>query len=349
MGIIPYELRISLNGLHRFLQRFPYCLPAASPKHPSCTSSCLFNMSYTLCFFAALWQSIFALQYQIIAMKQKTTNKLLFALQMMVLAGIAGVAAFGLLSFKAPIHYTDFWLQLGTDKQSGTYSIRESFLGGYLQYGGTRSAKNLLTGDRVAVTKDLLAYTKEYVQSDAFVKEYNNTRAYNKPKPPAPAKTADQIRKENIDSNKEGIANLEKTMKTADADMKKMLQGSLDMLKQSLKDYEDPNSELVKMSVHGEQTQYEWRVNNYQEDLKKWELKYPAEAKIMVKKRLQQLLDITKDVDFNAQLTERNGRKYFVNSVYEKKSSNWKLAYRAGKDVTGAVRAFALQWLAELQ
>jgi hypothetical protein len=283
-----------------------------------------------------------------LVMKKQFTHKAIVALQMLVLAAVVGLAAFGLLSFKAAQRYTDFWQILGTDKQSGTMNIKESFLGGYLQHAGASNLKKIVTGDRVAVTQDLLAYTKQYVSSEVFVKAYSAERERVKPVAPAPAKTADQVRKEFIESTQAGIDNMEKFMKTADASMKKSAQEGLDQLKQSLKDYQDPNNELIKMSVTGNKMQYDAQVKEYNEKLSTWETKYPADVKSFVKARLQQLLAITKDVDFNAQLTERNGRRYFANAAYEHKNGNWKMAFRAGKEVTTAVRAFVQQWLTEL-
>ena len=70
---------------------------------------------------------------------------------------------------------------------------------------------------------------------------------------------------------------------------------------------------------------------------------------MLLKKRLQEILDITADVDYAAELKDGyNGKKVFVNPAYEKKAAEWKLAYRAGKTTTDAVRAAAQQWLAEL-
>ena len=61
------------------------------------------------------------------------------------------------------------------------------------------------------------------------------------------------------------------------------------------------------------------------------------------------MLDVTKDVDFNASLKEQYGKKKFVNPAYEAKRPEWKMAFRAGKEVTEMTRAFAQQWLNELK
>jgi len=38
----------------------------------------------------------------------------------------------------------------------------------------------------------------------------------------------------------------------------------------------------------------------------------------------------------------------FVNPLYERKQKEWKLAFRAGKPATDAMRAFAQKWITEL-
>jgi hypothetical protein len=64
---------------------------------------------------------------------------------------------------------------------------------------------------------------------------------------------------------------------------------------------------------------------------------------------LQQFLDETKDIDFSAELVERNGKKYFANKAYEQKSSRWKMAFRAGREVVEPARVFVKQWLTEIK
>jgi hypothetical protein len=46
----------------------------------------------------------------------------------------------------------------------------------------------------------------------------------------------------------------------------------------------------------------------------------------MIKARLESFLQITADVDYNAALKEEYRQKKFVNSVYEKKPAEWKMA-----------------------
>lgn len=74
------------------------------------------------------------------------------------------------------------------------------------------------------------------------------------------------------------------------------------------------------------------------------EKKYPSDPAELVKKRLTDFLVISATVDFDAEV---NGGR-FVNPEYEKKSAEWKMCYRAGKEVVEAARVEAQKWLDEL-
>jgi hypothetical protein len=51
------------------------------------------------------------------------------------------------------------------------------------------------------------------------------------------------------------------------------------------------------------------------------------------------MLDYTKDIDYNAHLSEKYRKKRFVNPVYEGKRTEWKQGFRAGKEVTEQARS----------
>src|SRR5689334_22273687 len=81
-----------------------------------------------------------------------------------------------LVAFNTKKYADDFWKQLGISQKRGEESIKESFLQGHMYNYGARSAKNIAAGDRAAVTKDLLTYTRQFVSTDAFKKEYVKSR-----------------------------------------------------------------------------------------------------------------------------------------------------------------------------
>jgi hypothetical protein len=267
----------------------------------------------------------------------------LFGILLLVVVSLPSVYA-----FHAKKLYGDVWQQLGISEQDGSNNIRQSFLDGWLQFYSARNLRNIATGDRKAVALDLLEYTKKAVQTDDFRKKYEYLRQTRKPIEPKKARTEAEIRQEQVTSIKTALDNTAKALKDAKGDMKAVYQGNYDMFKQQLDDYEKPDNQMIKYMADGEVQQYKDNLKKYQDDLQKWEREYPAGSNLFVKFRLQQVLNSTKDIDYNAALVEKYGKKRFVNPAYESKPSNWKLAFRAGKDVTETVRAYAQQWMSQL-
>jgi len=78
-----------------------------------------------------------------------------------------------------------------------------------------------------------------------------------------------------------------------------------------------------------------------------WEKRYPLDPSGLVKKRLQEYLQLAATVDFNAVLAapDKYTVKKFANPAFEKKPHKWKAIYRAGKEVNDVVTAFVKEWL----
>lgn len=273
-------------------------------------------------------------------------------IKLLTLAGacmIIFVSAATLLAFKTRQVYGDIWQQLGISKEKGDQNIKESFLDGWFHFYGVRNIKNLMSGDRVAIAKDLMAYTKAQLNSEAFKKEYEQLRKSAKPvEYPVAVKTKEEIRKEKIAETEKSIREMEANFKTLKPDMVKQLQPVLDMLKTNLKDYNDPKSEMIDLFYQSEKMNGEQRVKSFQESIKNWEQNFPADYRLLIKARLQKFVELAKTVDFSAELKEVNGRKKFVNPTYEGKSYDWKQIYRAGKEVIQPTVAFAEQWIKEI-
>ncbi len=70
---------------------------------------------------------------------------------------------------------------------------------------------------------------------------------------------------------------------------------------------------------------------------------------VTLRNRLQEFLDMSQDVDFDAATTGSGSSRRFVDAKYEAKSAQWKMCFRAGREATGAARTFAQEWLTELQ
>lgn len=278
----------------------------------------------------------------------------LYAVQKSVALGIAALSVtiiLALCSFAVINKAADeTWKQLGITQQEGADKIKNSLLNDYFDYAGVKDIKNLATGNKVAIAKDMLAYAKQFLSSKEFQSEYQKLRDQAKPGEfVASGKTKESIRKEQVEETKELIAQTEKALKEANPDMKKMLQPILDMHNNNLKDYQDPNSKMIETFYQQELFTQQQSKKDYEESRKNWEANYPADYKQLIRTRLQRYISIASSVDFAAQLRNDGSRKRFVNSVYEGKNAEWKMVFRAGKDINDVAVSFCQQWLKELQ
>ncbi|HTL07325.1 MAG TPA: hypothetical protein VL307_03670 [Chitinophagaceae bacterium] len=275
--------------------------------------------------------------------KNSVTSLLRYTITALLLGG-----SLCLLSFTSHKLAEDFLQQLGISKASADEKITNSLLGGYLDQYGLRNAKNIAVGNRAAITKDLLTYTREQVAGAAFIKAYNQLREDNKPKPTT-LQTPDEMRNGLIEQYKKSIAETEVNYKKADPSMKSIFEPILATMKQELKNAQDPNNASIANYKESYPEMLKSIEASNKQRLAEWELKYPANQQLFVKERLQQFMEETANIDFNAQLVEKNGRKYFVNPAYERKSNRWKLAFRAGSEVVNPARAFVQQWINEIK
>ncbi len=284
-------------------------------------------------------------------MKQQSLQVLVLRLRICIVAALLTFLCLFLFSFKANKLGGEFWKQLGITQSKGTENISNSFIGGYFNYYGAAAAKNILAGNRVSVAKDLLGYAKEYIGSEAFKKEYERNRQDMKPRTPEKktARTKEVIQNATIAETEKNLKDLQERTKAMTPDMQKIMQSAIEAYQKQLKDYKAPNNKQFEMQAQYEQTQIAWDQKNYEEKLKKWEVEYAADPTSMIKGRLLKYLDLSATVDFNAELTEKYKKKVFVNDQYERKPAEWKMIFRAGKDVCETTRAFAQQWLKELK
>jgi hypothetical protein len=243
----------------------------------------------------------------------------------------------------------DFLKELGIAKTEADKKICGSILGGSLDVYGVRHIKNIAAGNRSAVVKDLLLYVKKYVVSGGFVAEYAAMKENNKPRDLQKAESPDVMRANMIKQGKEFVQNAEDLVKKATPETKPMFEDGLKAAKQNLKDAEDPENKYIKAYAKNYEVLQKSIEQSNESMLKDWEARYPSNHLLFVKIRLQQFLDETGDIDFNAGLTEKNGKKFFANPIYERKSNRWKMAFRAGKEVIEPARAFVQQWINEIK
>lgn len=213
-----------------------------------------------------------------------------------------------------------------------------------------RILKNLTLGERAELVKTIGVGIKEYVSSEEFINKYNQYREDRKPNPPEEPKYSEQLKKEQKESLTKSISDLEKQMTNMSSDQKTMFEDVVKQLKQQLKDIDDPNNTMYspEMDTYIKQG-YDMQVETYKAQVAEWEKTYPLNnPKPMIKSWINEFLEKSKDIDFNAQLKTEKGKQIFVNPTYERKDYQWKLYFRAGKEPVETARTFAQQWLKEL-
>lgn len=260
-----------------------------------------------------------------------------------------GVSACLLLAIFLPSFVNaDFLKQLGMSQADADRKISSSLLGGYLDAYGVKNTKNIAPGSRAALTRSLLTYTQQYVNGAGFVKEYNALREQKKPVMGV-VKTPEEFQQEIIATAKKSMAEVEQSMKKADATMKPVFEKTLESIRRQLQQAEDPNNKSIAGYRKGYPVLVKNRDDTYAKEIAVWEAKYPAGHRQFIKLRLVQFLRETENVDFGAQLYEKKGVKYFTDPAYESKSMYWKMAFRAGKEVTEPARAFVQEWLQTIE
>jgi hypothetical protein len=284
-------------------------------------------------------------RYPLLNVKLKTILTLLVICSLCFLA----------LAMKAKKTVDDIWQQLGITLPDAQKNINNSFFDGKLYYFGAKNAKNLALGNRVAVVNSIVAYAKNYINSAEFKntwQEYQNKRSEvirrSLPRKPE-AKTIESIKADEKLLLEKRLTAVEANLNSPNENVKKGATVQAANIKKEIQALDDPANTAVKRKFDMANRNYEYQLKLYNDAMQNFEAKYPSNPKLVLKQRLQDILNITADVDYAAELKDGDkGKKIFVNPEYERKPTEWKLAFRSGKAATDAVRAAAQQWLNEL-
>lgn len=240
----------------------------------------------------------------------------------------------------------DVLKQLNITKEQAEQYVANTLESGYLQF--SYSAAKLPGAARVELVKVMGTVAKAYTESEAFSKWYQEYRERNKPQPSPPMNTAAENRKTQVESLRKALAEMEAAYTKAPDNAKKAYKESVDMTKKMIKDTEKSNPEYDRMTDQYAKQSNDAAKKQDAEKLAQWELGYPKDPKPLLKKRLQEFLDLSATVDFNAQLVEDKWKMKFAKPEYENKGAKWKQCFRVGKDAVDAGRTIAKDWMKEL-
>lgn len=198
------------------------------------------------------------------------------------------------------------------------------FIGGPPPMSNLSTLRALSTGDKIKVASEFFEYTKAYYNSQEFKDRYEQKRMEMKPR-------VSEITPEQREAALAQVAEMEEMWSPE----------VLEMLPPESRAGALKSLEDMKAQANGGMSESQ---------KKRWEELIPENPNIAIKLALQDFLDKTVDVDFNAttKLNPQNKHQVFTNPLYEKKDGQWKTCYRAGKELTSTARTFVKEWLNEL-
>jgi hypothetical protein len=258
-----------------------------------------------------------------------------------------GLAILAILFLTLGAGIQDYLADMKTSMDSVERLVQDNIAYGNFSY--PSACARIPQAKRAAIVRAAGEFARTFTASKAFKDWYDEFREERKPGAPELTPTMADSRSQQIDALKLQIAETEKSAASAPADQKGVFNDVLKALRSSLKDTEKSDksqdgmmdSEIVKMNAAAKQ--------EHAQKLAAYEAEYPkGDPRPLIKSRLQALLAKTEGIDFNAKLVKKNNAMVFANPEYEQKDSEWKLAFRAGKEATGAARAFAKEWLKSL-
>lgn len=228
------------------------------------------------------------------------------------------------------------------------YSLRDRTL----SYPNIPQLKQIERGERAVIVDLIGSFAKAYTESDDFAKRYGNYREQMKPSPPDPPQSMEDLKREHRESLENSIKETEEGMKSLSSELQESMRQMVDMLKEQLKQVDDPANPMFSKEMDEMQKQgYQMQLQQHSAELIEWEQKYPEDPGKMLRARLEEFLQVSQGIDFEAELkpSEDGNKMVFVKPEYEKKPASWKLGYRAGREAVESARSFAEKWLADLK
>lgn len=238
---------------------------------------------------------------------------------------------------------------LGVNETTARRDIVGALSSGYVNvYTAAKAFKAASPATRATLVKAAMAWAKTYTESATFMADYDKQREADKPTPPSFKGTVDEElaaqraeRLKSIEQSKKNIANMP-------ANMRPQIEATIkQMEEQNAKMDKDPQVQSmlrqgIEMQRANDQKAYEQRVKAHKK-------RFPADPRALIAQRLQEFLDLSKDIDFGAKLVPAGSKQRFADARFEAKPAEWKLCYRAGQDAVTAAREGAQAWLGSIK
>ncbi|MEW6442612.1 MAG: hypothetical protein AB1640_16875 [bacterium] len=205
---------------------------------------------------------------------------------------------------------------------------------------------------RASVVRKLGDFAKSTVGSDAFRTRY--LAEWEASRPIEPEQEAVATPASQMEGFEDQIRKTEAQIASPDTpeEQKKYLRDSIASMKEMVQQMNTP--EMRQMVQQGYEMQkqeasrrYERQMEEYRKKLADWE--NSKDVNHVLRTRLKDFLEITKQMDFKAPLVKRGDKYVFADPALEAKDYRWKMCFRCGKEAIEAARAYASGWLDELE
>lgn len=237
--------------------------------------------------------------------------------------------------------------QLGITDGRAREAVFDSFVSGAVSIAGKADVFTAASPQaRVAIVNAALTLARAFVEGTEFPKRYADHREANGPDPLPPATTADEVlakQRANFELQVEGMR---KQFTEVTPAQRETLEQGFETMRARFTEMETGEAKTELDAALKEQRAAQ--VRGHDAAMKELDAVYPADPRALVANRLRKFLDLSKDIDFTAQLVERDKKMRFADPALEARPAEWKMLFRAGKPATDAARAFAQKWLADL-
>jgi len=216
-------------------------------------------------------------------------------------------------------------------------------------YPDTKLFKSASPARQAAFVKNALSVVKAYSESAAFKSGYEKQRESAKPSAPQSKGTPDEQFAKYLAEQRQSLKTMKENVAKMSPDMQKQMEDTVKQMEAMVeRSAKDP--QMAAMMKQGYANESVSEKKDYQDRLAKYEKEYPADPRFLIAVRLHQFLDLSQGIAFDAKLVPNGaGKMKFADAQYEAKPSQWKLCYRAGREPVQAARAFATEWLRQIE
>jgi hypothetical protein len=242
----------------------------------------------------------------------------------------------------------DHLAALGISEGRAREAVFDSFISDAASVAGKPDAfKAASAGTRVSMVNFALTLARTFAESDEFKRRYADHRDANGPDPLPEEQTVDAVLAKQRAGFEEQVEAMKKLFDQITPEQRATLEQGWDDMRRQLTDMETgPRRAELEKALR--QTRA-GMVRERELAMQELEKVYPADPRALVAMRLKRFLDVSKDVAYDAQLIEKDGKRVFADAGLEARPAEWKLCFRAGKPATDTARSFAQKWLSDLQ